>query len=127
MRDRRGREKSRLSRGSNSGCFYRHRWPRAESAASDLFTGCFQAVCQREGIKTAQGFSEKSRISVVVVGVLDANVSRETFLVQEEENASKDGRFSRVVIGETSIGAESFGESANNRCGSWGIRRECFR
>jgi hypothetical protein len=80
----------------------------------------------RKGVKMAQGFSAESQITVVFVGVSEGDVSRETFLVQEEENASKDGRFSRVVIGETSIGAESFGESANNRCGSWVIRRECF-
>jgi hypothetical protein len=50
----------------------------------------------------AQGFSAKSRITVVFAGVSDGNVSRETFLVQEKENASRNGLFLRIHIAEAS-------------------------
>jgi hypothetical protein len=49
-----------------------------------------------------RGFSGNSRITVVVVGVLEGDVSRETFLVQDKKNASRDGLFLRVGIGGTS-------------------------
>jgi hypothetical protein len=77
-------------------------------------------------IKMAQEFSARSQITVVFVGVSGANVSRETFLVQEWENARRGRLFSRVRIAETSNGAKNFGGSQNNRCGSWVIRRERF-
>jgi hypothetical protein len=76
--------------------------------------------------QVAQEFSAKSRITVVFVGVSDANVSRETFLLQQKKNANRDGRFLRVCIVETSNGAKNFGESPKNHCGSWVIRRERF-
>jgi hypothetical protein len=74
----------------------------------------------------AQEFSARSRITVIFAGVLDANVSRETFLVQVMENMSRDGLFLRDRIAVTSNGAENFGESANNRSGCWVIRCERF-
>ena len=73
-----------------------------------------------------QRFSANSRISIVFAGVSDANVSRETFLVQEKENASRDGLFLRVRVAQKSNCANILGESANNHCGCWVIRRERF-
>lgn len=46
----------------------------------------------------AQGFSAKSRITVVFAGVSERNVSRETFLAHAKENVRRDGLFLRVHI-----------------------------
>jgi hypothetical protein len=65
-------------------------------------------------------------MTIVFAGVSDANVSRETFLVQEKENVSRNGLFLRVCIADAANGAENFGESQNNRCGCEGFRPERF-
>jgi hypothetical protein len=45
-------------------------------------------------------FSANSRITITFAGISDANVSRETFLVREKENASRNGLFLRICIAD---------------------------